>query len=794
LSETTALDAITVNFERQPDGRIAIIVNLPGDEPFKRSVWIREKEECEKLVNELCAEHPGIGSEERIVIRGEIAKIKRATEIDLRFNTHGTVNGRAHASIDLRVGNRIKWSESGNLLDAGFRRRAIANFARAHAGRNASKKKLEAIERKIEGQFLKAIEEARAKPPDFSRPAFSRDTVPYSIDEHGINWLTKTREGQDVVKPLTNFTAKIVAEVTRDDGSGEPELEFELEVGGSCCPSDNVEEPPKPGHRFTVKASKFAEMNWPLEKLGTRGLVYAGQGSKDHARAAILWLSANPPRKHVHTHTGWIKSGDAWLFLHAAGGIGGDANVDVCLDGTLAGYEFPTPPSDSLGIRAAIRASLRILELGPAEIVYPAYCAIWRSILGRCNFAVHLVGRSGVCKSELAALVQQHFGRDMHALNLPAAWRSTDNALGELLFLAKDVLCTIDDFKPLGTQQDVQKWHAKADNIFRGQGNGAGKQRMRAEGGLRVTKPPRGMVLSTGEQIPRGESCRARMLIIQISPGDIRKGEWLGSYQKEAREGLYAAATSAFVQWLAKDSRIETIRQDLREAVVKLRDRAQSSELHARTPEIVANLYVGLLYWLEFATLKNAISASEAKTIQDAAWTALGKAAEAQVDHQVASEPATRYLELLMSAIASGKAHLAGLDGGCPGEDGAAACGWRKRYQQWEPQGTRIGWIQDAEIYLEPDAAYNVAQAAAGDTGSGLVDSEREIRKRLEERGLLRAGGGDSRFNRRAIRKQIEGAQRWVVFLAPGALPLCARAARASGDGSMQPASFFDQK
>ena len=770
MSNHIDTEAITTTFEREPDGRVIVTINLPGLEPFKQSIWIREKEECNRFVNELCQQHPGIGSEERIIIRNELNKIRRLTEIDLRFNLHGAINGRAYGSIDLRRGNRILFSDSGNLLDATFRRRAVGEFARRHVGKNASKKKLEAAERRIEAEFLKAIEQARANPPQGPLPTFSRDVVPYSFDGQGINWLTKTRDGQDVVKPLTSFIARIVAEITRDDGSGDPELEFEIQVRSGDLTRN-----------LSVKASKFAEMNWPLEKLGTRGLIYAGQGSKDHARAAIVWLSeANetPAHKHVRTHTGWIQQGEHWAFLHSGGAITAAQApaVDVALDGSLSSYSLPAPPADPIALKTSIRASLRLLELAPAEITFPTYCAIWRSVLGRCNFAVHLVGRSGVCKSELAALAQQHFGKEFHSLNLPGAWRSTDNALGELLFLAKDVLCTIDDFKPLGTQQDIQKWHAKADNVFRGQGNGAGKQRMKAEGGLRVTKPPRGTVLSTGEQIPRGESCRARMLIVQISPGHIKKGDWLGGFQNDAREGLYAAAMSGFLQWLAQDRRIEKVRHDLRDAVVRLRNRAQSSELHARTPEIVANLYVGLLYWLEFAVARGAITEADSKRIQDQAWAALGRAAESQLDHQQSSEPATRYLELLMSAIASGKAHLAGLDGNHPGEESAGSCGWRKQHASWQFMGPRIGWIEGESIYLEPNAAYNVAQQVAGDGGGALIDSEREMRKRLEERGLLHSPDGD-RFNRRAVRKRIEGVDRWVLFLRAGALPLCARTA-----------------
>jgi hypothetical protein len=271
------------------------------------------------------------------------------------------------------------------------------------------------------------------------------------------------------------------------------------------------------------------------------------------------------------------------------------------------------------------------------------------------------------------------------------------------------------------------------------------------------------------------------MLIVQVSPGDVDVDR-LTAAQRHAREGTYAAAMAGFIHWLASDNRIDGVRHAMRETIAELRERAATSTLHRRTPEIVANLYAGLLHFLQYATEVGAIDQKREQQLRDAGWRALGAAAEQQLDHQAASEPATRYLELLMSAIASGKAHVAGADGNHPGDDVAAACGWRQRFgNQWEAQGARIGWMKDDDVYLEPDAAYQAAQNAAGQTGTAPVDSERELRKRLEEKGLLRVAG-DQRFNRKATRKFLEGAQRWVLWLAPGALPLCARAARASDE------------
>ena len=91
----------------------------------------------------------------------------------------------------------------------------------------------------------------------------------------------------------------------------------------------------------------------------------------------------------------------------------------------------------------------------------------------------------------------------MNARQLPASWSSTANALEAIAFAAKDALLTVDDFAPSGGQNDINRYHKEAERLFRGQGNSAGRLRMRADSSLRPEKAPRGMILATGEDIPR---------------------------------------------------------------------------------------------------------------------------------------------------------------------------------------------------------------------------------------------------------------------------------------------------
>jgi hypothetical protein len=136
----------------------------------------------------------------------------------------------------------------------------------------------------------------------------------------------------------------------------------------------------------------------------------------------------------------------------------------------------------------------------------------------------------------------------MDARNLPGSWSSTANALEGLAFAAKDALLVVDDFAPTGSQTDTERAHREADRILRAQGNRSGRLRMRSDGSLRSPRPPRGMIVSTGEDVPRGQSLRARMLVLELGPGDV---DWDGltGCQKAASDAALGRALAGFLCW-----------------------------------------------------------------------------------------------------------------------------------------------------------------------------------------------------------------------------------------------------
>ncbi|MGA2253366.1 MAG: hypothetical protein ABSG53_01790 [Thermoguttaceae bacterium] len=222
--------------------------------------------------------------------------------------------------------------------------------------------------------------------------------------------------------------------------------------------------------------------------------------------------------------------------------------IRVRLPAVLQGFRLPPPPAGDTLIKA-VRASLDFLNTAPDRISIPLHAAIWRAVLGNVNHTLQLVGQTQVGKTVLAALVQQHFGSSMDADNLPAAWFSTGIAILATAFLAKDVVLVVDDFVPAGSRSDTDQAQRKAELVLRAQGNRAGRARCRGDGSLVEGKAPRCSPLSTGEDVPDGQSLNSRGLVLLVGSGDV---EWdqVTTCQGHAASGLFAMAMAGFLQWL----------------------------------------------------------------------------------------------------------------------------------------------------------------------------------------------------------------------------------------------------
>ena len=547
---------------------------------------------------------------------------------------------------------------------------------------------------------------------------------PYRATAAGIVWTKQTKDGA-VDVPLTNFSAKIVGEIERDDGA-ERTLRFEIEA-----------ELQGRTHPFEIGAAEFAGLSWATRELGARATVYPGFTVKDHARFAIQVLSPDVPRRRVFGHLGWREIDGQVVYLHAGGAIdatGPRRDVETDL-GDLALFELPAVGDP--------KASLQLLDLGPLEITVPIVATIWRAPIDAADFTLHLAGPTGVFKTEIAALAQQHFGAALDARHL-AGWSSTANSLEARAFAAKDTLLVVDDFAPGGAATDVQRMQREAARLIRAQGNRAGRGRLRPDGTLRPTKPPRCTIFSTGEDIPAGQSIRARILVVEVGAGDIDQAA-LTMAQRDSHR--FAGGMAAYVQHLARD--LDGHRRRFRDRAAELRSDAQGG--HRRTAWITGELGAALEAYLHFV---------DRADLWPASWRALLAAADAQAAHQIAEDPARRFAALVGSLLSSKVAHLARADDpdSAPYDHLAGDVGWLQVAPEregrhgdddkpaiWKPQGPRIGWCDQLgeTAFLEPEAAYSTAQKLATSQGQVIGVGARTLWKRLGEAGLLAMRDGD---------------------------------------------------
>jgi len=584
---------------------------------------------------------------------------------------------------------------------------------------------------------------------------------PYIARPDGIYVEKTTVAGVTEVR-LSNFTARIVAEELHDDGAEQTTV-FTIEARLHDA---------RPLLRVSVPAGRFPSMSWVTEYYGNAAIVSAGQSTKDHLRAAIQWLSPDVERCTVYAHTGWRRLGDDWVYFHADGAIGPFGPVpDIAIDLPTALHALRLPaPSKGDAQQAAIRASLDVLTVAPSKISVPLLCATYRGPLGEAipsDLTVFVAGASGQFKTELTALAMAHYGAEWSGRHLPASWTSTANHLEKLAFQAKDTLLVIDDFAPVGTATDIQVLNGKAERLIRGQGNRAGRGRMAADGRLRPDYVSRALLLSSGEDVPRGQSLRARMLVIELSPGDVDKAR-LSEAQGRAVMGVYATALSGYVAYLS--SRLDTLKKELPERLRCLRDRAASGG-HARTADIVASLYIGWETFLAFAYDAGALDEPRYAELLTQGWSALTSLGAAQSEHQRSEDVTSQFLRLVAGAIVAGWAHVADARTGAIPDD-ATRWGWAAQSSgpaglssmvPWQARGAMIGWLDGDQLLLDPDVAYAVAQRFARDQGTSVPVTPRTLWKRLAERQLL--ASLDTARGRNLVRWPIGGVRRVILHL-----------------------------
>jgi hypothetical protein len=312
---------------------------------------------------------------------------------------------------------------------------------------------------------------------------------------------------------------------------------------------------------------------------------------------------------------------------------------------------------------------------------------------------------------------------------------------------------------------------------------------MRSDTSIRPAKEPRGLTLSTGEEIPPGLSQVARVWLVEQAKDAVTEDRLTAA--QDAAE-LLSGAMAGYLRWLAP--RMREMRPQLRSEVKELRSAYQAA--HRRTSEIAASLEIGWRRFLAFALECGAVTDPERAEMEGQVRAALLGGAAVQARHQQEVNPVQLYVSGLSGALAAGAVHVSTFDDKPPAA--AGAWGWRPRagmglvddggtdQRVWEPRGDRVGWIDGDNLYLLPEAAY---KAAAAQHRDGLGIAEVALRQRLHDAGFLVSVGGDKEHPLVVRTPRAIAPRPWVLRLRTSISPGTTGTTGTKGAGDPDPNS-----
>lgn len=566
----------------------------------------------------------------------------------------------------------------------------------------------------------------------------------YAIRQNMICLGTHDQHGGRQWYPLCNYAAQIVREVVEDDG--EEQQRYFVLAGHTAA-----------GHRLPeieVEASEFAKMSWALPNWGVVTYQTAGRSNSDHLRTALQVLSPNVRATYVYSHLGWRKIAGTMRYLTASGAVG-LSDVQVRLPHDLDRYRLPEQPES---VHAALEASLRFLDTGRWNITMPVLTAMYLAPLAEIlppSFTIWLFGTTGSLKSTLVALAMCHYGT--FAYNTPpASWTATANALEKLAFVTQSAPLWIDDYTAQNTVAGLREIKQKSDQLLRDWGNRTARGRMQANLKLRRSFVPRGLILSTAEQLPPGPSIIPRLFALEITPDTMTRGEGSALTQAQTQDAsLYQHAMAAYVLWLAE--RWDTLTEVLRERHLQFTDAARArASSHLRMPGNVATMYLGWDMFLQFCEHTGVIDIGRGADLRTEGWNILIDAGEHQQSMVVEEDPVVLFINGLQQLFAQRRAYLRNKDHA--DSDTPEALSWPAGREVGAPM---LGWYDDHFWYLLPGVCLGAVTEFYRRMGVVFPDTERGLGAKLAERRLSLC----SQEDRYRMRVRIGSERPYVIQL-----------------------------
>ena len=339
-----------------------------------------------------------------------------------------------------------------------------------------------------------------------------------------------------------------------------------------------------------------------------------------------------------------------------------------------------------------------------------------------------LIGKTGARKSTLASLILSFFG-DFTNTDLPISFRDTANSIIEQTFILKDVLTVIDDYHP-STKADEQSMNKTAQIIMRSYGDRIGRNKLNCDSTLKISKPPRGNAILTGESAPDiSESGTARYIVVELSKDDINI-ERLTELQEFARNGCFKSIMSLYIRniylYVNEDYTRKLFLEKLRNHFIEYRAIIQNKlddnavTVHPRIPESLAWLWLGFENFIDFLLNNKIISQRDyddllSEFLEIAIDLAISQSKAISEDN-----PSVKFLTKLNSLLQSKSVIVE-----------------EKSNYQFAGGNNFIGYEDDMYYYLIPDMAHKAVKRLCDEQDELFAVSKKTLLKHLSDDGYI---------------------------------------------------------
>ena len=651
----------------------------------------------------------------------------------------------------------------------------LVNLRRAEGVTLPDKGDVSDLKQALGKNTLRVLEQLQARAPVLSRRVSDADYEEFFDGIKGCkvqNGCICTFRSGDWV-PISNFVALPVEEALLDDGNGD--AAYRVKVAGWSSLGTRL-------RTLTMSMDVFGRMDWPLAAWGLSANISEDQGAKAKLRRIIQAAGLRAAvHRTVYSHTGWREVDGKLCFLHGTGAIGAE-DVDVMLDYSFERYSLEglrggswmeeTPETRRvLCMGAALRAmEVGTLRLGVPLTGYMFLCPLRHFLVKRGHrpsFIPFLRGQSQSGKSAFAAFMLNYFGYDWsYESSMPANFENTGNSIGLKLFTLKDLPLLVDDYHPQSDAQKAKSMAAVAESISRMIGDGAVRDRMRADGTAQTMRPIRALCIETGEETPRvSPSSVGRMYVIDVHPGDVpiprkgmnaalqRRSEAYMELLQQARYGALNEVMRGYIEWLLAQA--DTLPDKLDDMLTTLRREAlerMDTETKGRTATSVSYLMLGIQMMLEYlASPGGMLTPDLLPEMMERYWTTITGTAEEQSREMQTEAPSEVFITTVRELLQSGR---------CVVQDTGGPV-------KLTPVKDVIGYRDEAYYYLIPGETFGAVQRALDAQGTSLTLTKAAVLRMLAQEGKIlrdeKANKNVRQYNRGGVRCWMIWMPRWVL-------------------------------